>query len=86
MIQGDRSETRSSPPPQIGTPAYLQQQLWLVEQASAAERKYEASLRSLMNQAISDERAQEREKLLIERELKATMRELRCRTGSRLVA
>lgn len=77
MIEGDRSETLSSPPPQIGTPAYLQQQLWLVEQASAAERKYEASLKTLMNQAISDERAQEREKLLIEREMKATMRELR---------
>ena len=37
----------------------MQQQLWLVEQASAAERKYETSLKTLLNQAISDERAQE---------------------------
>ena len=77
MIEGDRSETRSAPAPQIGTPAYLQQQLWLVEQASAAENKYEVSLKALLNQAVSDERAQEREKLLIERALQATTRELR---------
>ena len=77
MIDGDRSETRSAPPPQIGTPAYMQQQLWLVEQASAAEKKYEVSLKTLLDQAVSDERAQDREKLLIERELQATMRELR---------
>ena len=77
MVEGDRSENLSAPPAQIGTPAYLQQQLWLVEQATAAENKYESSLRSLLNKSIGDERAQEREKLLIDGELKATVRELR---------
>lgn len=104
MVEGDRSEGLSAPPPQVGTPAYLQQQLWLVEQATGAEKKYEDSLRSLLSQvrpqstprprpcrsrpsaltlripaaqAVTDERAQEREQLLIEGELKTVSRELR---------
>ena len=50
MVEGDRSEGLSAPPPQVGTPAYLQQQLWLVEQATGAEKKYEDSLRTLLSQ------------------------------------
>ena len=41
--------------------AYLQQQLWAIEQATQAERKYDGSLRSLITRAKDERRAVQQE-------------------------